>query len=414
MVKQPIKPTKQNKKPIRLAPKGDAAAVSTEAPSVKPTSKKKRVNWVRNNFDYSLFTIIMIMLAFGVVMMFSASYVTAFTDHGDSLYYVKRQLLFAAVGIAAMLVLGTLDYHIFLNKFILRIIVIVSIVLMLAVKVVGTTMGGAERWIEIGGVTFQPSEILKFALIILFAFLTEKNFGKMRDFKKGFLPFAIILAVSCFLLLIQPHLSGTIIVFAIGVAMMFVAGVSPKHLMIMLVLLAIGLVVGIFVLKAAGYDYFGTRILSFTNPEADISNKTFQTYQSLVTIGSGGVFGLGLGNSRQKYAYLPASENDFIYSIICEELGFVGGLLVILLFVILIFRGYYIASHARDKTGMMIAFGITSQIGLQAFLNIAVATNSIPNTGISLPFFSYGGTALLMQLAEMGILLSISRKAELE
>lgn len=226
------------------------------------------------------------------------------------------------------------------------------------------------------------------------------------------MPFLVCLLVSCGLTLMQPHLSGTIIIFLIGIVMMFVGNCRVRHILLMCLAFIALAVVGLMALKTFfGYDYFGDRILSWRDPEADITNKTFQTYQSLVTIGSGGLFGLGLGNSRQKYSYLPASHNDFIFSVICEELGFVGAMLVILLFIIFVFRGFYIASKARDRFGMMLAVGITSQIGIQALMNIAVVTNSMPNTGISLPFFSYGGTALMMQLAEIGVVLNISRKA---
>lgn len=387
-----------------------AAALDTKSLS-KKSSKNK--TWIFYGFDYPLFTIILILLAFGLIMMFSASYANAYTQTGDSLFYLKRQVVFAVAGLIIMLVLSTIDYHMFQTKFAVYGISIVSVILMAAVKVAGTTQGGSERWLQIGEITFQPSEILKFAVIVFFAYLTEKRFSKLRDFKKGFIPFALALVVSCGLLMAQPHLSGTIIVFAIGFVMMFVAGVSPKHLLLMLGGVVAIIIIGVLILNAMGIDYFSTRILSFQDPEADIGDKTFQTYQSLVTIGSGGMFGLGFGNSRQKYNYLPMSRNDFIFSIICEELGFVGAALVILLFVILVWRGFYICGKARDKFGMMLSMGITFQIGLQALLNIAVVTNSVPNTGISLPFFSYGGSALLMQLAEMGILLSVSRKAEL-
>lgn len=380
--------------------------------AVKSAPKKKLEAFM--GFDYPFFTIVMILLAFGIIMMFSASYATAYTEMGDSLYYLKRQAIFAVAGVGIMLVASVMDYHVFRTKIVLPLLAIVSVTLMVAVKVAGTTQGGSERWIEIGGITFQPSEILKFAVIVLFAYFAERNYDHIKEFKKGFLPLAAALIVSCGLLMLQPHLSGTIIVFLIGFAMMYVSGVRLKHLVILGVSAIALVIIGLAALKSMGYDYFSTRLLSFQDPEADIGDKTFQTYQSLVTIGSGGMFGLGFGNSRQKYSYLPMARNDFIFSIICEELGFVGAMLVILLFVILVWRGFYICSRARDKFGMMLAFGITFQIGLQALLNIAVVSNSVPNTGISLPFFSYGGSALLMQLGEMGVLLNISRKAELE
>ena len=394
-----------NKPNIRLAPPSGAQKTE-EAP--------KRKIWERSGFDYPLFTIVIVMLAFGIVMMFSASYATAYTSTGDSLYYVKKQAVFAIIGIIAMLVLSAIDYHFFAKKPVILLSVSASVLLMGLVKVMGTTQGGAERWLDVGGITFQPSEILKFTLIILFAYLTEKRIAKLREFRHGFLPFAFALVVACGLLMIQPHLSATIIVFTIGFTMMYVAGINAKHLFLALAATVIFVVLAVIALKGMGYDYFDSRIQSWLYPESDIKDKTFQTYQSLVTIGSGGLFGLGFGNSRQKYAYLPASRNDFIFSIICEELGLVGAVFVIGIFIIFVLRGFYIATHARDKFGMLAAFGITLQIGLQALLNIAVVSNSIPNTGISLPFFSYGGSALLMQLGEIGILLSISRKASLE
>ena len=407
---QPRNENYRNARASISAAQGGAAAVRT-AP---PRQKAKKKTWVRSCFDYPLFTIVTILLAFGIIMMFSASYATAFTETGDSMYYLKRQAVFAIGGLAIMMILSTIDYHIFQAKPIVYGIGLVSFGLMVAVFVIGTVQNGAGRWLQIGEITFQPSEVLKLAIIIFFAYFAEKHFEKLREFKRGFLPLAVVLAISCGILMAQPHLSGTIIVFSIGFSMMFVAGVNLKHLFLMLGGLVLLLIVAILLLNAMGIDYFSDRILSFTDPEADISDTTFQTYQSLVTIGSGGMFGLGFGNSRQKYGYMPMSRNDFIFSIICEELGFVGAVLVILLFVIFVWRGFYICSRARDKFGMMLAFGITFQIGLQALLNIAVVTNSIPNTGISLPFFSYGGTALVMQLAEMGILLSVSRKAALE
>ena len=223
------------------------------------------------------------------------------------------------------------------------------------------------------------------------------------------MPFAVALAISCGLLIMQPHLSGTIIVFAIGFSMMYVAGVNKKHLLLMLLGLTALVVIGVLLLQAMGYDYFTARIQSWQNPESDTQKNTFQTYQSLVAIGSGGMFGLGFGNSRQKYGYLPASRNDFVFSIICEELGFIGAMGILILFALLILRGYWIAIHSRDRFSMLLATGLTTLLALQVLLNVGVVTNLLPSTGISMPFFSSGGTALMMQLAECGIMLNISR-----
>jgi len=421
-----ITPSNQDKRNAyrdsrKVSSTGGAVASAAAADSANKRAKlnrtekpRKKTVWVRSGFDYPLFTIVLVLLAFGLIMMFSASYAVAYSTKGDSLFYLKKQALFAVVGLAAMIAAANFDYHIFSKKLVLYGLGGLSLVLMGAVKVAGSVGNGAERWLEIGGITFQPSEILKFAVIVVFAYMIDKRYGYLKDFKKGYIPFMIVLGVSCFSLMIQPHLSATIIVFAIGFSMMFVGGLNPKHLLISILIMVPLVVLGVMLLKQLGYDYFDARIISFMDPEADIRNDTFQTYQSLVTIGSGGLFGLGFGNSRQKYAYLPEARNDFIFPIICEELGFVGAALVILLFVLLIWRGFYICIKARDKFGMMLAFGITFQMGLQALLNIAVVTNSVPNTGISLPFFSYGGSALLMQLGEMGILLNVSRKAALK
>lgn len=407
---------KRNKyREVRSAVNGEAAVNSpARNAAARAKDKLKKTVWVRSGFDYPLFTIVLILLAFGLIMMFSASYAVAYSEKGDSLFYLKKQAVFAVIGLIAMFGAANVDYHIFAKKYTVIILSGVSLALMAAVKIVGSTSNGSERWLKIGEITFQPSEILKFAVIVVFAYMIETRYKYLKDFKKGYIPFMTVLGVSCVTLMVQPHLSATIIVFAIGFSMMFVGGLNTKHL-ILTIIAGIPLVIlGVMALKAIGYDYFDARFLSFMDPEAEIQGDTFQTYQSLVTIGSGGLFGLGFGNSRQKYAYLPESQNDFIFPIICEELGFVGAALVILLFVIMIWRGFYICTKARDKFGMMLAFGITFQMGLQALLNIAVVTNAVPNTGIALPFFSYGGTALVMQLGEMGILLNVSRKAALK
>ncbi|NMB30632.1 MAG: FtsW/RodA/SpoVE family cell cycle protein, partial [Clostridiales bacterium] len=250
---------------------------------------------------------------------------------------------------------------------------------------------------------------------LLFSYIISVNYTKLNKFSYGIVPFMAVLGTVAGLMMVQPHLSGTIIICSIGIIMMFVGGSNIKHLMGIGVVGIIGLVVAVIVLiQVAGIGYFQVRIEGFLDPMSDVKDATFQTYQSLVTIGSGGIFGLGLGNSMQKFRYLPESHNDFVFSIVCEELGFIGAMLIIILFSLFIFRGFYIASKSPDKFGMMLAVGLTVQIGLQALLNIAVVTNSIPNTGVSLPFFSYGGTALMMQLFQMGIMLNISRHAALD
>ena len=377
---------------------------------VTPPRAKERLA----KFDIPFFIITLVLMVFGLVMLLSASSSFAAREHGDSYFFFNRQLMFVITGLVLMIVVSVVPYRIFLNKKIVIMLASVSLGLMIAVKLGGVSQGGAERWINIAGITFQPSEILKFALIVVLAYMAQKFPERLKTFKKVFVPFCFIIGIACVLTIIQPHLSGTIIMGGIGLSLMIASPIRIRYIVIAFALAAIAGVIVFSVMSAQGYSYFHDRFLGFFDPEADITGKTFQTYQSLVTIGSGGWFGLGLGNSRQKFSYLPATHNDFIYSVICEELGFVGGILVLLLFVIFILRGFYIAAHARDRFGMVLATGITAQIGIQAFLNIAVATNSVPNTGILLPFFSYGGTAMTMLLIQLGVLLNISRKAAIE
>lgn len=369
---------------------------------------------IPRRFDFSFFMIVLILLAFGLIMLFSATYASAKYTYGDSYYFVKRQLIFSGLGFAAMIVLSFIDYHIFAQRFIVKIAIIVGAGLMILVRLMGITSNGAERWIQIGEITIQPSEILKFVTIMVIAEYMQRSYDKLRDFKKGFIPLVVRVGVACGLVVMQPHLSATVIIFAVSLAMLCIGGAKASHIWLMLIgVAAAGALVVFVIFPAMDYNYVEARMLSWQNPEADIRGDTYQTYQSLISVGSGGLFGLGLGNSREKYGYLPFTENDFIFSIICEELGFVGAMLVILLFFIFLLRGFYIASSAPDKFGMLLCSGIVIQLTLQAFLNIAVVSNAIPNTGVSLPFISYGGTALIMQMAEIGIVLNISRKASL-
>ena len=366
-------------------------------------------------FDFSIFIIVVVLLVLGLAMLFSATYASANYRWGDHYHYINRQLIFAGLGFAAMLIISRIDYHLLMNRVVLNFAIMVSVGLMLVVKFFGHTAGGAERWFEIGGITVQPSEILKFVTIMVIADYIQRRYDKMRLFWEGLFPVLVRVGIACGLVVMQPHLSATIIILVISFGLLFIGGARPYHLFLVLAGLALaGFVLIAYVFPAKGLGYVQDRWQSFVDPESDIKDTTYQTYQSLVTIGSGGVLGTGFGNSRQKYSYLPITENDFIFSVIVEELGFVGGAVIIFLFIVLVIRGYYIAASAPDKFGMLLCAGIVTQIGLQAMLNIAVATNAIPNTGVSLPFLSYGGTALIMQLAEMGVVLNISRKAAIE
>lgn len=379
--------------------------------------KKHRFNlplWQRNvrygEVDLVFFLIVIALLVIGIIMMFSASYAWAIAEGEKGTYYATNQIQNAILGLIIMCVLCTVDYHLFQKPVIAICSYVIPLILLVLVLVpgIGYTEKGATRWIVIGSFNFQPSELMKIGIVIFFAYIIDKNYENMRYFRKGVLPLLAAMAVVAVLLIREPHLSATVLIVLMCIILIFVGGADIKQLVtIGLVAVGAGLLVGF--LMSDSYDYIGTRIKSWLDPFADILGETWQTCQSLIAIGSGGLFGLGLGESRQKYLYLPETKNDFVFAIVCEELGFVGALTVVLLFALLVIRGFYIATHARDKFGMLVAIGLTSHIGLQAFFNIAVVSNLIPNTGISLPFFSYGGTALILQLAEMGIVLNISR-----
>ena len=353
--------------------------------------------------------ILMIILVVGLISQFSASYAYSYYwNDGDSFYFIKRQLIFALIGVVAMLIISTIDYHV-LHHFAIPLMLVSFVLLGIVLMLPSST--GIHRWIRLPGLQFQPSEIAKFTLILLFAHLISINHKKMKTFLAGYLPFMVILGVTCGLVFLEPHLSGTILLLGIGIIMMYVGG---TRLLYLLGTLGLGVGAVIYMVFVKGYEQ--DRINVWLHPfEAYATNRdeAWQTIQSLYAIGSGGVMGQGLGNSRQKHLFLPEPHNDFIFSVICEEMGFVGAVLVIVLFALLLWRGITIGMKSPDKFGSMLAVGLTVQVGLQAVMNMAVVTNTIPNTGISLPFFSYGGTSLVMLLAQMGVVLSVSRNASL-
>lgn len=353
--------------------------------------------------DIPFLILVLILVVFGLIMVASSSYVWGYYDNGDSYYYIKRQLMFAVVGIAVMFVVAFFDYH-RLRKYAFPLLC-VSVVLLILVLIpgIGKTVGDARRWLQFG-VRFQPSEIGKFAIIVSFASYISANYKKMDKFKVGVLPLLVMLGTVVFLVAIETHLSGAILILAIGVIMMFVGGVQLRYFAGAIAAGGVG-----FTVLALFTPYMKTRLSIWLDPFSNIRGDGYQIVQSLYAIGSGGLMGLGLGQSRQKHLYLPYSWTDYIFSITAEELGFVGALLLILLFVMLVWRGFYIALNARDKFGSLLAVGIVARVGVQTVLNIAVVTNALPSTGIPLPFFSYGGTSLLMLLFEMGVVLSVSR-----
>ncbi len=361
----------------------------------------------RAGVDISFLTLVMILLTIGVTMVLSASFARAYFDPGGvtggkPAYYFVRQFIFAALGVAAMIVCSRLPIG-FYKRFSVPLL-IAAVVLLALVPIIGTDANGAKRWIGLGAFTVQPSEIAKIGIILSFASMICARRGRMKSFRYGILPFAAILIAIVGLLVMEPHFSASIIIVAIGGVMLFLGGAR----LVWFIAAAVAAGGGIAVLLTL-FPYASTRITTWRDPFASTSDEGYQIVQSLYSIGSGGLTGLGLGQSRQKYLYLPEEHNDFIFSVVCEELGFIGALFILTLFALLIIRGYWIALHSADRYSFLVAAGITTLLAVQVILNVAVVTNLVPCTGISLPFFSYGGTALLMQMAEMGIVLSISR-----
>lgn len=366
----------------------------------------KKVRRIKS-IDFTFLIVVLMLLAYGLIMVFSASSASAHYLYNDAFYFIKRQFLWALVGLVAMFVTSRINYKLY-YKFAVPILLI-AVVLLILVKIpgIGQVRNGARRWLGFGPLTFQPSEIAKYALIIFLAKSLPQNQDLLKNFWSGFVPYLVVIGVVAGLVLIEPHMSGTMIILFIGVLMLFLAGAKVWHFII----LALPAVAAVGAMIAIS-PYRMKRFLTFLDPFSDILGDSWQVVQSLYAIGSGGLFGLGLGQSRQKFLYLPEPQNDFIFSIICEELGFFGALLVVVLFVILIWKGIKIAMHAPDAFSGMLVGGITALIGIQVLMNIAVVTSSMPATGIPLPFFSYGGTSLLFILCGMGIILNVSRYIE--
>lgn len=378
--------------------------------SVSLQGKEKTAD-PRHDADLPFALLTLLLLAIGVVMVLSASFASAYYDlqgetGHDPAYFFTRQAVFAAAGVGVMwcfshIPMATLHR---LSPWVM----LGSLILLAAVPFIGTVVNGARRWIRLGFTTFQPSEITKIAIILYFSSLICKYKDRMRTFRYGIAPFAGILLLVATLLILEPHFSATIIIFIIGASMLFLGGVRLGWFIsggAALVTGGIGAVVF--------FPYVADRVASFRDPFSDLTGDGWQIVQSLYAIGSGGLTGLGLGQSRQKYLYLPEEHNDFIFSVVCEELGFIGASAILVLFAMLIIRGYQLSMHAPDRYGFLVGSGITTMLAVQILLNVAVCTNLVPCTGISLPFFSYGGTALLIQMAEAGMILSLSREIRL-
>lgn len=371
--------------------------------------QKNRI-WLTGKLDITFLSFVLVLLTIGLVMMFSASYAYSYEYYNNSYRFILKQAIFGVVGVGVMLFVSRIDYH-FLRKFAWLIYIVTMIMLLILIIAPPMAKGmDVKRWVIIGPINFQPSEIAKFSIILLFSSLIAANHNRMGDIKVV-LFLMTLLAGMCVLVFLEPHISATVLIFAIGILIMVIGGLKIRYIIAGAVIGVGGLLLAVAT-KVIGYG--SDRVKYWLDPWLDAKGKGFQTIQSLLAIGSGGVLGRGIGQSRQKHLWVPEPHNDFIFSIVCEELGLLGALVIIVLFALLIWRGFVISMNAPDKFGSFMAIGLTFQVGLQAMLNIWVVTNTIPNTGISLPFFSYGGTSLLLLLAEMGVVLSISRMSNME
>ena len=384
-----------------------AAGVAVNEPREKKHGSRAFI--LPGKTDTIFLVIVLVLLSIGLIMMFSASYASAYYYKGNSAHYILRQLPFAILGVIGMLAVSKFDYHI-LHRFSWIGYGVSLILLIIVLKM--PEISGVHRWIIIGPINFQPSEIAKFAVVLLYSdVISRTSEKKMRTFKLGLLRFLLFLLPIVVLMLREPHLSGTVLICALAAVLLFIGGTNIWYFVAGTLLVAAAVVFVILdpdILKIIA-QYADTRIEVWLDPFSDAQVTGFQTVQSLYAIGSGGIMGVGIGNSRQKHLYLPEPYNDFIFAIVCEELGFVGATLILAIFALLVWRGMLIAKQSRDRFGALLSAGLTAQVGIQTFLNVAVVTNTIPNTGISLPFFSYGGTSLVMLLLEMGLVLSVAR-----
>lgn len=355
--------------------------------------------------DRPFLIILLVLLAIGLGMLYSASSAQSLYDtrYTIATRYLQKQAACALIGLGAMWICSRIEASFWLKA--AWPLYGVSIALLLGVLFFGQSVNGAKRWISIAGIQFQPSEIAKFTLILLFARLT-KGFGpQAKQFRYGVLGFGAALLGILVPLALEKHLSAIMLMGMVAVIMMYVAGTNVRWL-----LAGAGVALVFVIVYISFMGYAGDRVTAWLHPEEDPRDTGYQILQSLYAIGSGGVFGLGLGKSRQKYLYLPFQYNDYIFAVICEEIGLFGALVIIGLFIALLIRGYRIALYARDRFSTVLGAGLVTLIGVQTVLNLGVVTNLLPSTGIALPFFSYGGTALAVNLAQMGVVLSISRQ----
>ena len=350
----------------------------------KKKKEKSFSSFLNNPIDFTLVITILFLLGIGLVMVLSASSPSALSESGNSYSYFSKQLLFAILGLLAMVFISKIDYR-FYQKF-YKHAWILSVILLVAVKLIGTEVNGAKRWISITKtLSFQPSEVVKFLMIIFYAAIFVKNRDELKLYGKGFIKHFLYLVPIIGLLILEPHLSASMVIIGIVSIMMIVAGCRFKHFL----LTGLGFGVPLLGAAIAFSPYRLERFVTFLDPWKDATDSGWQVIQSLYAIGSGGLFGVGLGDSKQKYLYIPEPHNDFIFSILAEELGFFGCAVVLILFAIFIWRGILIAMKAPDMFGSLLATGITALVAIQVIINVAVVTSSMPATGMPLPFFSY-------------------------
>ena len=374
---------------------------------VKRMAKKKGKSFssfLKNPIDFTLLITILLLLSIGLIMLLSASSPSALSESGNSYSYFFRQAIFAVAGLFMMWVISNIDFRFYQKYY--KLAYVVAFILLLAVPFIGREVNGAKRWIYVTEtLSIQPSELVKLLMIIFYAGILVKNRDELNKYGKGFLKHIIMIAPIIVLLLIEPHFSASIVIVGIVAIMMIIAGCKFWHFLVTGSVVGVPLGIGLIVTS----PYRLQRVTTFLDPWKDATDTGWQVIQSLYAIGSGGLFGAGLGESKQKYLYIPEPHNDFIFSILAEELGFIGCAVVIILFAIFIWRGILIAMKSPDMFGSLMAIGITAQVAIQVIINIAVVTSSMPATGMPLPFFSYGGTSLFILLCEMGILLNISK-----
>ena len=399
-----VETTRRRRRPISR----EEALARQEKKRLRKEREELSRELARGPIDLPFCLLVLMLIGIGLIMLLSASFPSAYYEDNDPTKYFVKQGIFAIMGVAAMLFIGKINYQRF--RALAKPLLYLAIVLLVLVAIpgIGLIKNDARRWLGIPRTSFQfqPSEIAKMAVVLYFSDTISKKKDKMNTTRYGVAPYLLILGVISLLMMLEPHLSGTVLILGAGAVLMLVGGINLTW-----VAAALAGAGGIAFWMFSGIITYGqSRLAMWQNPWLDARGKGYQLVQSLLSIGSGGLWGVGLGKSRQKYLYLPEEHNDFIFAIVCEELGLIGATIIMLLFAALILRGYWIALHARDRFGSLLVVGVTTLIAMQTFLNIGVVTGLLPTTGISLPFFSYGGTALSIQLAEMGIVLSVSRQ----